>query len=73
MTVHIHGVPTAAEFQLYFFSVDVDQSDISEWLEADSNDRGYKHLNDKEIIAKVLNPQDDDSSDSEEMAEQDHW
>ena len=33
---------------------DVDESEIDEWLQTDTNDRGYEHLNDAEIIAEAI-------------------
>ena len=49
---------------------DLDVSEISEWLQADTSDKGYRHLSDAEIIAETISqpPHNSVSSDDETEA-----
>ncbi|KAI6660745.1 Jerky protein homolog-like [Oopsacas minuta] len=40
---------------------DINETEISEWLEADIADKGYAHLTDQEIVEKVTNHDDSES------------
>ena len=48
---------------------DIDVTEINEWLQADTNDRGYEHLSDAEIVAKVINQPTSDAVSSDDETE----
>lgn len=60
--------PSAAEFQSYFqvLEQELDESDIGEWLQADTSDNGYAHMSEAEIISQVISPKSHDSNDETE-------
>ena len=53
------------EFQPLFEMLDqeLEGGEISEWLQADTSDRGYEHLSDAEIITEVTSELTEDNSD----------
>ena len=46
---------------------DINETEISEWLETDVTDKGYAHLTDQEIIKKVTNHNDSESEVDEDI------
>jgi len=59
--------PAVEEFQPFFQALgqEVDEGEISEWLQSDNGDRGYEHLSDTEIITEVTSEHIHDNSDDE--------
>ena len=39
----------------YILGKKMDESEVGEWLQADTGNRGYEHLSDAEIIMEVTN------------------
>lgn len=67
--------PTSAdmeEFQTLFnhMGQELSEEDVSEWLASDQHDRGYKHLNDDEIVASIVN-ENDEEEEEEELSSED--
>ncbi len=50
------------EFQTLFNHIgqELSEEDVSEWLTSDQHDRGYKHFNDDEIVASIVNENDEE-------------
>ena len=60
-------VPTVEEFQSFFkvLGQEIDENEVSKWLQTDSDDRGYEHLSDAEIIVEVTSQLTQNVSDDE--------
>ena len=43
------------------------ETEITEWLQFDNNEKGYGHLTDEEIVAEVMNNVDSETEDHEEI------
>ena len=66
-----HDTTESDEYFTTLFQIvgqEVNETEITEWLQFDNNEKGYGHLTDEEIVAEVMNHAASENEGNEEIS-----